>query len=411
MKFLHTSDWHLGRQFHNVSLLDDQRHVLNQILDHIQEQQVDALVIAGDIYDRAVPPAAAVDVLDEFLNTVCQQLNVPVILIPGNHDSAERLRFGARQLRQAGLHIFADLDQITVPAIIKAGDEEVHFYGVPYCDPETVRAHSNEDLKTHDQAHTFLVNKIHQAKNARVNNVLISHCFVDGAEASESERPLAIGGADRVSFEPLLDFNYVALGHLHGPQFRGEKHICYSGSPLKYSFSEARHNKSVTLVELNAQGERTITKLPLKALHDVRIIEGELSTIVEQGRTDPFNQDYLLVRLTDRHALLDPMNKLREVYANVLHLEKPGMLHLAEQAPRRDALKRNELDMFHDFFSQITGQELTPPQDQALQTILRELRSQNEISIQNEVSSQNEVKGQIEVKSQDEVNDSREVNE
>lgn len=378
MKFIHTSDWHLGRQFHNVSLLADQRHVLQQVLDYVREQQADALVIAGDIYDRSVPPGAAVALLDELLNTLCEQHKVPVIMIPGNHDGAERLRFGARQFRQAGLHIIGDLDQITTPAMVRIGQQEMHFYGIPYCDPETVRSHFSEDVSTHDQAHTFLVNKIHQVKQPGVVNVLVSHCFVDGAEACESERPLAIGGADRVGFEPMVDFDYVALGHLHGPQFRGKKHIRYSGSPLKYSFSEQRQKKSVTLVDFDEAGTCTTSLLPLSALRDVRIIEGELADIIKRGHTDPNNDDYLLVRLTDRHALLDPMSKLREVYANVLHLEKPGILHLSDQPARRDALKRSEVDMFHDFFSQVTGQELTASQQQALQSIVHSLRKNNE---------------------------------
>lgn len=378
MKFIHTSDWHLGRQFHGVSLLEDQRYVLRQILDYISEQQVGALVVAGDIYDRSVPPGAAVALLDEVLNTLCEQHNVPVIIISGNHDSAERVRFGARQFRQAGLHIVADLDQITTPAVVHSGQQAVHFYCIPYCDPEAVRSHFNVDVNNHDQAHTFLVNKIHEAKQSDAINVLVSHCFVDGAESCESERPLSIGGADRVSFEPLVDFDYVALGHLHGPQFRGKKHIRYSGSPLKYSFSEQRQNKSVTLVEFDSAKTCATNLLPLKALRDVRILEGELATIIEQGRSDPHNDDYLLVRLTDRHALLDPMSKLREVYPNVLHLEKPGMLHQADQPARYDALKRSEVDMFHDFFSQIMGQGLTEGQSQALHDIVQGLHRSSE---------------------------------
>lgn len=380
MKFIHTSDWHLGRQFHNVSLLEDQRHVLYQVLDYLKAHQADALVIAGDIYDRSVPPGAAVALLDELLNTLCEQHKVPVIMIPGNHDSAERLRFGARQFRQAGLHIIADLDHITAPAVVQVGEQCVHFYGIPYCDPETVRSHFNEGVSNHDQAHTFLVDKIHQAKNAAVTNVLISHCFVDGAEACESERPLSIGGADRVSFEPLVAFDYVALGHLHGPQFRGKKHIRYSGSPLKYSFSEHRQKKSVTLVELDPGGRCTTKLLPLSAIRDVRIIEGELAAIIEQGRSDPKSDDYLLVRLTDRHALLDPMNKLREVYPNVLHIEKPGMLHEADQPARRDALKRSELHMFHDFYQQVTGQSLTDEQAEVLKEVVHNVHRNNEVS-------------------------------
>ena len=221
MKFIHTSDWHIGRQFHNVSLLEDQRHVLTQIVDRLQSEKADALVIAGDIYDRSIPPATAVELLDEVLNKICHELNIPVIMISGNHDSAERLRFGARQLKQAGLHIISDINTITEPVTIlgKSGIA-ANFYGIPYHDPEQVRHHYDTSVRNHDEAHSFLVDTIKQSiPDSKKINVLISHCFVDGAEESESERPLSIGGADRVSYLPMIDFNYVALGHLHSPQY------------------------------------------------------------------------------------------------------------------------------------------------------------------------------------------------
>ncbi len=372
MKFIHTSDWHIGRQFHNVSLLDDQRHVLEQIVAYIKTEAADALVIAGDIYDRSVPPAKAVELLDEFITTICSDMNIPVILIPGNHDGAERLRFGSRQLRSAGLHILGDLNQVTEPVLITAGGDTVAFYGIPYNDPETVRNLFAADVTSYDDAHTYMVDQIKAVTSDDVANVLISHCFLDGASESESERPLSIGGADRVSYQSCVDFDYVALGHLHSPQYKGEKFIRYSGSILKYSFSEEKQNKGVTLVELD-KNSVTAKHLPLQPLRDMRIIEGELQTILEQGKVDPNHQDYLLIRLTDRHAILDPMGKLRAVYPNVLHLEKPGMLVTGEQQMNRETLKRGELDMFRDFFVQITGQELSEDQDETIQTAINDL--------------------------------------
>jgi len=251
MKFIHTSDWHIGRQFHNISLLDDQRHVLNQLLEHIETEAVDAVIIAGDIYDRSVPPAAAVELLDEVLNKICVELGIQVILIPGNHDSAERLRFASRQLKQSGLHIMADLDRITEPVVVSGVAAKVHFYGIPYNDPETIRNCYEVEVKNHDEAHAFLIEQINAVKSKDHINVLLSHCFIDGAEESDSERPLSIGGADRVSYAPFIDFDYVALGHLHSPQYKGQEHIRYSGSILKYSFSEQHQKKGFTLVEMH----------------------------------------------------------------------------------------------------------------------------------------------------------------
>ena len=377
MKFIHTSDWHIGRQFHNVSLLEDQAHVLDQLLAYIEQESVDALVIAGDIYDRSVPPSAAVALLDDVLVKICMEMKVPVILISGNHDSAERLRFGAKQLRQAGLHILGDIAKVTEPVIIPSDTGNVAFYGIPYNDPEMVRNLSGERISSYDEAHTYLVEQILKSKSDKLSSVLISHCFIDGAEESDSERPLSIGGSDRVSYQPCLPFDYVALGHLHAPQFKGAEHIRYSGSLLKYSFSEQHQKKGVTLVELDEHGFKSSKHLPLKPIRDMRILEGELQALLDLGKTDPFNEDYLLVRLTDRHAILDPMAKLREVYPNVLQLEKPGMLISGEQMMSREKLKRGELDMFRDFFVQVYGQEMNQEQDQALQETLTELQKQD----------------------------------
>jgi exonuclease SbcD len=376
MKFIHTSDWHIGRQFHNVSLLQDQQHVLNQLLGYIKQEAVDVVVIAGDIYDRSVPPATAVELLDELLNTVCLEMKVPVILIPGNHDSASRLRFGAQQLRKSGLHILGDLSKVTEPVVISHADGDVAFYGVPYNDPVTVRNLFDEDVSTYDEAHTFLVDLISSKKSSAIPSVLISHCFIDGSQESDSERPLSIGGSDRVSYQTCRDFDYVALGHLHSPQYRGEQHIRYSGSLLKYSFSEQHQKKGVTLVEIDSDGLKSHRHLPLIPLRDMRIIEGELAAILEQGKVDPNHQDYLLVRLTDRHAILEPMAKLREVYPNVLQLEKPGMLITGEQQMSREKLKRGELDMFRDFFVQISGQEMSDEQDEAIRDTISDLLKQ-----------------------------------
>lgn len=377
MKFIHTSDWHIGRQFHNVSLLDDQRHVLEQLLTYVVDEQVDAVLIAGDIYDRSVPPATAVALLDEILHRLCEELHVPVILIPGNHDSAERLAFAARQLKRAGLHILADLHTVAEPVVLSGAYGDVAFYGIPYHDPEQVRHAFDAPVRNHDEAHGFLVDKIHQVRDASVPSVLISHCFIDGAAESESERPLSIGGADRVGFEPLIDFTYVALGHLHQPQHRGAEHIRYAGSLMKYSFSEENQKKAVTLVEIDGLGISHTRQLPLQPRHDMRILEGELNTLLEAGKTDPHADDYLLVRLTDTHAILDAMGKLRDVYPNVLHLEKPGMLGRSEaQTLNREALKRSERDMFADFFEQVTGQVMNDAQNNEVTGIIEQLHKE-----------------------------------
>jgi exonuclease SbcD len=334
------------------------------------------MVIAGDIYDRSLPPSSAVSLLDDVLHRICMDMKVPVILIPGNHDSAERVSFGSRQFKQAGLHILGDLKGVTEPVIIPSASGDVAFYGVPYNNPEIVRNVFSEPVRTFDEAHTFLVEKIKQNWDPEQTNVLISHCFVDGSEESESERPLSIGGSDRVSFEPCIPFNYVALGHLHAPQYRGAEHIRYSGSIMKYSFSEQHQKKGVTLVELDESGRSSISKLPLTPLRDMRIYEGDFHSLLDQGKTDPKNDDYLLARLTDRHAIMDAMAQIRAVYPNVLQLEKPGMLSTGDATLEREKLKRTELDMFRDFYSQMRDQDLTAEQEGTLSRIIESLQTE-----------------------------------
>ena len=301
-------------------------------------------------------------------------MGVPVVLIPGNHDSAERLSFGLRQLTHSGLHILGNLEKVTEPVVIQNNEESIHFYGIPYNDPEHVNDHYETKVTNHNEAHEFLLDKINSSLDDNNTNVLISHCFIDGGEESESERPLSIGGADRVSTEHFKRFDYVALGHLHGPQYKGEEYIRYSGSILKYSFSEQHHKKAVTLVETENNQLKTFSQLALQPLRNMRIIEGEIESIIEQGKTDPHADDYLLVRLTDTHAILNAMGKLRAVYPNVLHLEKPGIMAANENHElQREKLKTSEIDMFRDFFNQVSGRDLTEDQDAALKEVISEL--------------------------------------
>ncbi|NOH69625.1 exonuclease SbcCD subunit D [Vibrio rotiferianus] len=377
MKFIHTSDWHLGRQFHNVSLLDDQQAVLDQLIQYIENNPVDAVVVAGDIYDRSVPPTIAIELLNKVVKRICGELNTPMILISGNHDGAERLGFGSEQMKNAGLHIISNFEDMLTPVVIETESAgQVAFYGMPYNDPEQVRFAYQEPVSTHDQAHKLLAEKITEHFQPEQRNVLVSHCFVDGAIESESERPLSIGGSDRVSHEHFLKFDYVALGHLHQPQKKGEEYIRYSGSLMKYSFGEQNQKKGFTLVEVDQNGFVSAEHVDLSAPHEMRIIEGELEQVIEQGKTDPKNEDYLLVRLMDKHAILNPMEKLRTVYPNVLHLEKPGMLIGVEQEMAQAKLARSEIDMFRDFFSEAQDGQLSQEQDQAISDIIKQLSQQ-----------------------------------
>lgn len=377
MKFIHTSDWHLGRQFHNVSLLEDQQAVLEQLIQYIENNPVDAVIVAGDVYDRSVPPTIAIELLNRVVKRICGELNTPMILISGNHDGAERLGFGSEQMKRSGLHIISNFEDMLTPVVIETkAAGHVAFYGMPYNDPEQVRYVYKEPVSTHDEAHKLLAEKITEQFQSEHRNILISHCFVDGAIESESERPLSIGGSDRVSHEHFLNFDYVALGHLHQPQKKGEEYIRYSGSLMKYSFGEQNQKKGFTLVEIGKDGFIVAEHIELTAPHEMRIVEGELEQILEWGKTDAKNEDYLLVRLMDKHAILNPMEKLRTVYPNVLHLEKPGMLIGVEQEMAQAKLARSEIDMFKDFFAEAQDSELSNEQEQAISNIIKQLSQQ-----------------------------------
>lgn len=375
MRFLHTSDWHLGRQFHNISLLEDQRHVLEQLIDIVDDRQVDALLVSGDVYDRSVPPAGAVSLLDDVIHRINTELGVPMLFIAGNHDSAERLGFGARALARSGIHIMGQPGH--PPASVALSDDagEVVFFGLPYADPVTVRHHMGVDVHSHEQAMSALLAQAKEQIAGR-RSVVLAHCFVDGGVESESERPLSVGGADRVPPSLFEPFDYAALGHLHAPQSRQWSHVRYSGSLLKYSFSEEKQHKSATLVDMDAQGKCEIEKISLHPLRDMRILEGHFDELLAQGGSDPGKEDYLLIRLLDTHAIHEPMHRLRDVYPNVLHLERPGLLRSGElRETSRERLAVGELPLFEDFYRQMTGEELQPQGQKLVAGILDRLHA------------------------------------
>jgi len=375
MRFIHTADWHIGRLFQNVSLLDDQLFVLKQIQRYAREHKVDALVIAGDIFDRSVPPAEAVDALNAFLAEFRKEMAIPVIMISGNHDSAKRLRFGAQHMQQSGLHILGDIRDVSTPVVVKTSSGDIHFFGIPYHDPVEVREAYGCEVKTYDEAHTYLATLAAQARTPDTRSVLISHCFINGAEACDSERRLSVGGADSVSYQPLEPFDYVALGHLHGPQYKGAEHIRYSGSPLKYSFSEHNQKKGVNLVELNGSGA-TWQHLDLIPKRDMRVLEGSLEDILKKGETDPHKDDYIFARLADTQDLLEPMGQLRQVYPNTLELDRKNFAVSSGSRLVADVSnKRSEDQVFKDFFTQVMSEALTVEQNQLLMETIEEARA------------------------------------
>jgi len=376
MRVLHTADWHLGRIFHGVHLTEDQAYVLDEIIGIAQEARPDVVIIAGDVYDRAVPPQDAVSLLDDVLSRLVAKVGVPVVLIAGNHDSPERLSFGARLLANSNLHVFGPLPSEFQPVVIEDEYGPVDIYAIPFAEPPVVRERiGGGDIRDQGSALRRILQRIRAKKPAHRRSILVAHAAVVGGKTSDSERPLSIGGTETVDPAIFSGFDYVALGHLHQPQSPGEDRIQYSGSILKYSFSEASHEKSVTIVEMDVTGKCAIERVPLSPRHDVRRIEGTLEGILEKARADASRDDYIMATLLDRKPVLNAMGRLREVYPNTLHIERPlfspSTMHT--QAPA-DHLRLSEADMFSAFFSQVTGEEMTEPETEAFADIIERLR-------------------------------------
>lgn len=369
MRFLHSADWHLGRVHHGVSLLEDQAHILGEFVRLAADMRPDAILLAGDIYDRSVPPAEAVRLLDLVLTELVQGLRIPVVMIAGNHDGPDRLAFGAGLLGGAGLTVRGPFEPQARPLVLHDEHGAVAIHALPYAEPAVVRSavagRYSEDAEDTapaiDSHQAVLAVQLQAARAAQpqgARSVVVAHAFVLGGSESESERPLSVGASGAVDAALFDGFDYVALGHLHRPQQVGQARIQYSGSLLKYSFSEADHAKSVNLVELDAAGACTVERIALTPRRDLRIVEGQLDAILAGGAADPARDDYILARLTDSGALLDAMGRLRGVYPNALAIERP---QLAGDGPGRAAADHRRVrmqDLFASFHRDTTGQPL-----------------------------------------------------
>lgn len=374
MRFIHTADWHLGRLFHGVHLTEDQAYVLEQFVELVREARPDAVLLAGDIYDRAVPPPEAVTLLDETLTRIAVGLRVPVILMAGNHDSPDRLGFGAQLMTACSVHLFGRLRPDPEPVVLSDEHGPVRIVALPYAEPALVRERL-DDASVSDHAGAFraLTDRARHHIPSGQRAVLMAHVFADGGQPSESERPLSIGGASTVDPASFKGFQYVALGHMHRAQSVGAPQVQYSGSLLKYSFSEAAHAKSVALVEMDACGAVHLERLPLTPRRDLRILKGTLEELIEQGRGDDRREDYVMAELTDRGALLDPIGRIREVYPNCLQLDRSNFFAAtAPEAGARpvDHRSLSEEELFGDFMKQVSGESPTAEECAAFREIV-----------------------------------------
>lgn len=320
MKFLHLADLHLGKRVNGFSMLEDQAHILRQILAILDNEQPDGVLIAGDVYDKSVPSVEAVELLDGFL-TELRTRGVPVLLISGNHDSPERLAFGGRVMDSCGIHISPVYDGALAPVTLQDAFGPVHVWLLPFVKPAHVRRwFPDADIESYTDAVAEAV--AHMDIDTAARNVLVTHQFVTGGTRSGSEE-LSVGGTDNVDSGVFAPFDYVALGHLHGAQHIGRETIRYAGSPLKYSFSEARQHKSVTVVTLGEKGDvqvRTVALTPLRELREIRGSYDELTARSFYEHTT-YRSDYLHLILTDEQDVFDAMSRLRTIYPYLMTLD------------------------------------------------------------------------------------------
>ena len=362
MKLIHLSDLHLGKRINEFSMMEDQKYILLEILRIIGAEKPDGVIIAGDVYDKPVPPAEAVAALDDFLTRLAG-LGLQVYMISGNHDSAERIAFGGRLMELGGVHLSPVFRGDITPCVLKKGEEELKIWMLPFIKPIDVRqAYPGETVRDYTEAVGTAIR--HMQIDPGEINVLAAHQFVTGAARSDSE-DVSVGGMDNVDASVFDGFDYVALGHIHGPQHIGRKTVRYCGTPLKYSFSERNHVKSVTVVEFGKKGETEVRTVPLKPRHDLREIRGTydeltLMTNYEGTATD----DYLHVILTDEDDVPDAMARLRTIYPNIMKLDYDNTRTrtMADIGMAEGAERKSGIELFDEFYTLQNGQGMTEEQ-------------------------------------------------
>ncbi|QYE96541.1 exonuclease SbcCD subunit D [Paraclostridium sordellii] len=394
MKIIHTSDWHIGKIVNEFSMIEDQKYILNKLIELIEIEDPKVLLIAGDIYDRSIPPVEAVELLNETLNKLIIEKNIKVLAISGNHDGGERLSFGGSILEKQGLYIAGRDEELYKKVTIKDENKNINFYLVPYKDPALIRKIlEDKEIKSHNDAMISVVNKIKKELNKKEKNILVGHGYITmkrkdaikelenkyevaELETSESERPLSIGGTDLIDGNIFEDFDYVALGHLHGRQKVGREAMRYSGSLLKYSFSEVNQKKGVYILDINKENNIDIDFKPMKPLRDLRIIKGNIEDLLEEGRNiKEGKNDYIQAILTDDGELINPMEKLKSVYPNTMLITRERKKEITEDktSAKGEYKKKSKLELFKEFYDDLGNGDYTKEKETVLINTINEV--------------------------------------
>ena len=403
MRFLHTADWHLGRIFYGQYLTDDQTYVLeHQFFTILKEEKIDGILLAGDVFDRAVPPIEAIELWDSIITRLAMDYKMPLFVVSGNHDGAERLEVGRSMLGQSGIHIWGSPHHALRPFEFESSDGKVAICPMPFSEPRRISdalgfsknesklvdtdmtegslftyVDTNEletdalNLHNYDQMYQAWSNYLRNQVPKGMRSIAISHAFVMGGEVGGSERTLSVGGSEQVSPHVFKDFHYTALGHLHGPQRMGADYIRYSGSPLKYSFDEHMQKKSFTIIDMDTKGQVDISTIPVEPKRDVVILEGYFEDLLNNKELQAKHKDdYVQARLLDTMPIMDGMAKLRQVYHRCMAIDLVGRV-ATPMADMDEAVFKelNERELFNQFAETVWKEPLTAREQQYINSV------------------------------------------
>lgn len=377
MKIMHLSDLHIGKKVNEYSMLQDQIYILKEILRIIDNEKVETVIIAGDVYDRSLPPNEALELFDEFLYQLSGR-NVNVFVISGNHDSPERISYGGRMMTENKIFLSPVYDGNVKPITLNDDYGEVNFYLLPFVRPADIRRYfPDENIENYTDAVKVAIDNMNVDFSER--NIFVTHQFVTGAELSESE-DIIVGGTDNVSGEVFDGFDYVALGHIHREQTVGKDNIRYCGTPLKYSFSEAKHIKSVTILDFNNKGNIEYSKIPLTPFRDMREIRGTYYELTLKSNYESTNtEDYLHITLTDEEDIPDAIGKLRSIYPNIMKLDYDNLR--TRGSGTVDAIENIEskspFELFADLFKQQNNQDMSEEQEEIMRNLIDKIWEEN----------------------------------
>lgn len=403
MRLLHTADWHLGRIFYGQYLTEDQAHVLeNQFFTILKDEKIDGILLAGDIFDRAVPPIEAVELWDSIITRLAMDYKVPLFVVSGNHDGAERLEVGRSMLSQSGIHIWGSPHHALQPFEFEGPDGKVAICPMPFSEPrrigdalglsssepkpvdtdmadDTLFSYVDDkdqeavalNLHNYDQMYQAWSDYLYKQVPKRMRSIAISHAFVMGGEVCGSERTLSVGGSEQVHPQVFKDFHYTALGHLHGPQRMGADYIRYSGSPLKYSFDEHGQKKSFTIIDMDTKGSVDISTIPVEAKRDVVILEGYFEDLLNNKELQANHKDdYVQARLLDTMPIMDGMARLRQVYPRCMTIELVGRVATPVAVMGDVVFKElNERQLFNQFAENVWKKPLTEEEQSYIDSV------------------------------------------